>query len=135
MALLRAHRALPKYRPLIKFLSEEGVKVLLQKTENNYMQENNKRMPEVDRELLFTIDEKNRSVELTEKGSNSCRNFNNDANFLSCPISAPNWSRSTATELNHDEKIEAKEKLSQDYGVKSRRIHADSATAESVHPV
>ncbi|MCC7245138.1 MAG: preprotein translocase subunit SecA, partial [Saprospiraceae bacterium] len=59
MSLLRAHRALPKARPLIKFLSEEGMKVLLQKTENVYLQENAKRMPEVDRELLFHIDEKN----------------------------------------------------------------------------
>ncbi|MBK8921990.1 MAG: preprotein translocase subunit SecA [Saprospirales bacterium] len=125
MALLRTHRALPKYRPLIKFLSEEGVKVLLQKTEDNYMQENNKRMPEVDRELLFTIDEKNRSVELTEKGIDFLSRFNNDANFFVMPDIGTELVRiDQNTGINPAERTEAKEKLSQDYGVKSRRIHA-----------
>lgn len=125
MALLRAHRALPKYRPLIKFMSEEGVKVLLQKTENVYMQENNKRMPEVDRELLFHIDEKNRNVELTEKGTDFLARFNNDANFFILPDIGDELVKiDRDPELNHDEKVEAKERLSQDYGVKSRRVHA-----------
>ncbi|MCC6463271.1 MAG: preprotein translocase subunit SecA [Saprospiraceae bacterium] len=125
MALLRAHRALPKYRPLIKFLSEEGVKVLLQKTEDQYMQENNKRMPEVDRELLFTIDEKNRGVELSEKGVEFLSRFSNDSEFFVMPdIGTELVKIDQNTDLNHTEKIEAKERLSQDYGVKSRRIHA-----------
>ncbi|TNE50910.1 MAG: preprotein translocase subunit SecA [Bacteroidetes bacterium] len=125
MALLRTHRALPKYRPLIKFLSEEGVKVLLQKTEDFYMQENNKRMPEVDRELLFTIDEKNRSVELTEKGIDFLSRFNNDANFFVMPdIGTELVKIDQDEELELAQKREAKEHLSQDYGVKSRRIHA-----------
>ncbi|MBL7796840.1 MAG: preprotein translocase subunit SecA [Saprospiraceae bacterium] len=125
MSLLRTHRALPKYRPLIKFLSEEGVKVTLQKADDFYMQENNKRMPEVDRELLFTIDEKNRNVELTEKGVEFLSKFSNDPNFFILPdigIELVNIDHNP--ELSPAEKTEAKERLSQDYGVKSRRVHA-----------
>jgi preprotein translocase subunit SecA len=125
LPLLRAHRALPKYRPLIKFLSEEGVKVLLQKTEDFYMQENNKRMPEVDRELLFHIDEKNRSVELTDKGLEYLSRFNNDPNFFILPdIGSELVNIDNNPDLTPAQKAEAKERLSQDYGVKSRRIHA-----------
>ncbi|HNM27051.1 MAG TPA: preprotein translocase subunit SecA, partial [Saprospiraceae bacterium] len=125
MSLLRAHRALPKARPLVKFLSEEGVKVLLQKTEDFYMQENNKRMPDVDRELLFTIDEKNRSVELTEKGVEFLSRFNNDPNFFVLPDIGTELAKiDQNTELDVNERTEAKERLSQDYGVKSRRVHA-----------
>ncbi len=125
MALLRTHRALPKYRPLIKFLSEEGVKVLLQKTDNFYMQENNKRMPEVDRELLFYIDEKNRNVELTEKGVEYLSKFSNDSSFFIMPdIASELVAIDKDAELSPVEKTEAKERLSQDYGIKSRRVHA-----------
>ena len=125
LSLLRAHRALPKARPLIKFLSEEGMKVLLQKSENVYLQENAKRMPEVDRELLFHIDEKNRQVELSEKGVEYLSHFNNEPDFFIMPdIATSLMEIDRDSDLTHDEKIEAKEKLSQDYGVKSRRIHA-----------
>ncbi len=125
LPLLRAHRALPKYRPLIKFLSEEGAKVLLQKTEDFYMQENNKRMPEVDRELLFHIDEKNRSVELTDKGLEYLSRFNNDPNFFVLPdIGSELVNIDNNPDLSPEQKAEAKERLSQDYGVKSRRVHA-----------
>jgi len=123
--LLRAHRALPKHRPLVKFLSEEGAKVLLQKTENVFFQENSKRMPEVDLELLFYIDEKNRNVELTEKGVEFLSKFNNEPHFFILPdIGWELVKIDKDPELTHEEKIEAKERLSQDYGVKSRRIHA-----------
>jgi preprotein translocase subunit SecA len=125
VALLRAHRAMPRNRPLIKYLSEEGIKVLLQKTEDYYMQENNKRMPEVDRELLFTIDEKNRQVELTDKGIEFLARFNNDANFFVMPdIGTELVKIDQDANLNKEEKTEAKELLAQDFGVKSRRIHA-----------
>ncbi|MFN4253637.1 MAG: preprotein translocase subunit SecA [Saprospiraceae bacterium] len=125
LALLRAHRALPKYRPLIKFLSEEGVKVLLQKTEDVYMQENNKRMPEVDVPLLFHIDEKNRSVELTEKGVVFLSKLVNDDNFFIVPdIAAELVQIDKNDELTPEQKVEAKEHLGADFGVKSRRIHA-----------
>jgi preprotein translocase subunit SecA len=125
LALLRTYRALPKYRPLIKFQSEDGVKVLLQKSEGVYMQENNKRMPEADRPLLFHIDEKNRSVELTEKGFEFLSKFNNDPNFFVLPDIATELVRiDRDAELTPAEKAEAKEKLSQDFGVKGRRVHA-----------
>jgi preprotein translocase subunit SecA len=125
LQLLRAHRGLPKARPLIKFLSEEGMKVLLQKTENVYLQENAKRMPEVDSTLLFNIDEKNRSVELSEKGVEYLSNFNNDPHFFIMPdIGSELVKIDRDDEMAHDEKIVAKELLSQDYGVKSRRVHA-----------
>lgn len=125
LALLRAHRALPKNRALVKFLSEEGMKVLLQKTENVYLQENAKRMPEVDTELLFHIDEKNRSVELTERGVDYLSRFNNDPDFFILPdIAVSLIEIDRNQELSHDEKVEAKERLSQDFGVKSRRVHA-----------
>ncbi len=125
LALLRAHRGLPKSRPLIKFLSEDGNKVLLQKSENVYLQENAKRMPEVDRELLFYIDEKNRSVELSEKGVEYLSNFNNDPNFFIMPdLGSELVKIDRDADLDHDEKASAKERLSQDYGIKSRRIHA-----------
>jgi len=125
MALLRAHRALPKSRALIKFLSEPGIKVALQKTEDFYLQENAKRMPEVDTELLFHIDEKNRNVELTEKGVAFLSRFNNDETFFILPDIG-----SELVKIDYDDtlpaesKAEAKERLSQDYGIKSRRIHA-----------
>jgi len=72
LALLRSYRAMPKNRPLIKFLSEDGVKVTLNRAENHYMQEQSKHMHEADEPLLFTIDEKNRQVELTNEVVNIC---------------------------------------------------------------
>ncbi len=124
MFLLRAFRALPKYRPLIKFLSEEGAKSLLQKTENHYMAEQNKHMHIVDAELLFTIDEKNRGVELTELGSEFLAKGENDTGFFVMP--------DIATEMQDLEQegidtgvdmTEAKSNLIQDYSIKSRRLH------------
>jgi len=125
LALLRSYRALPKNRPLVKFLSEEGMKVLLQRTENVYFQENSKRMPEVDRQILFSIDEKNRNVELTELGVDYLSRFNNEPDFFIMPDIGDQLVKIDRQEgLTHDEKVEAKEKLSQDYGIKSRRVHA-----------
>ncbi|MBK7475369.1 MAG: preprotein translocase subunit SecA [Haliscomenobacter sp.] len=125
MALLRSYRALPKNRPLIKFLSEEGVKVLLQRTENYYMQEQSKNMHLVDAPLLFVIDEKNRSVELTEEGVEYLSKGNSDSSFFIMPdvvsglVDIDNNAELTATE-----KEESKTHLSQDYAVKSRRLHS-----------
>ncbi len=127
MALLRAHRAMPKSRALIKFLSEEGMKVLLQKAEDFYLQENARRMPEVDRELLFTNDEKNRSVELTDLGIEYLARFNNDPNFFVLPdISTELVKIDRNADLTPADKVEKKELLAQDYGIKSRRLHAIS---------
>ncbi|MDX2069323.1 MAG: preprotein translocase subunit SecA [Haliscomenobacter sp.] len=127
MALLRSYRALPKSRPLIKFLGEEGVKVHLQKTENHYMQEQSKHMHLVDAELYFTIDEKNRQVELTDKGVEYLTKGSADPNFYILPDLATELMEiDRNTELSKEEKAEAKTKLSQDFAVKSRRLHAIS---------
>ncbi|MFK8164213.1 MAG: preprotein translocase subunit SecA [Lewinella sp.] len=125
LALLRAHRALPKSRPLIKFLSEEGVKVLLQKSDNTYMAENNKRMGEVDAEILFSIDEKNRQVDLTEKGVAFLSKYNEDPQFFIMNDLADDMAEvDKRTDLADEEKVLAKNKISQDFSVKSKRLHA-----------
>lgn len=125
LALLRAHRALPKSRALIKFLSEEGVRVLLQKTDNTYMAENNKRMGEVDSEILFSIDEKNRQVDLTEKGVAFLSKYNEDPDFFIMNDLADDMAEvDKRTDISKEEKILAKNKISQDFGVKSKRLHA-----------
>ncbi len=127
MALLRAYRALPKYRPLIKFLSQEGVKVLLQKAENFYMQEQNKNMHLVDEPLYFTIDEKNRNVELTELGAEFLAKGTDDVNFFVMPDIASAIVEIEENEaLSSAEKDEAKGKLSQDFAIKSKRLHSIS---------
>ena len=127
MAILRAYRALPKSRPLIKFLSEEGVKVMLQKAENFYMQEQNKHMHLVDEPLYFTIDEKNRNVELVERGAEFLSKDNDDANFFIMPdIATGMYEIDEAEEMNGVEKEEAKNKLAQDFAVKSKRLHSIS---------
>lgn len=125
MALLRSYRALPKSRPLIKFLGEEGVKVHLQKTENFYMQEQSKHMHLVDAELYFTIDEKNRQVELSDKGVEYLSQGSSDPNFYVLPDLATELMEIDRNpDLSKEEKAEAKTKLSQDFALKSRRLHA-----------
>ncbi len=127
MAVLRAFRALPKYRPLIKFLSEEGVKVMLQKTENFYMQEQSKRMHIVDEELLFTIDEKNRSVELTELGVEFLSKGENDSKFFVMPdITAEMQDLREREEAEGIKLTDEINSLGVDFSVKSRRLHAVS---------
>ncbi|GJM31587.1 MAG: protein translocase subunit SecA [Saprospiraceae bacterium] len=127
MALLRAYRSLPKSRPLIKFLSEEGVKVLLQKAENFYMAEQNKHMHLVDEPLYFTIDEKNRQVELTEMGAEYLAQGNDDVNFFIMPDIATKMVEIEGKEdLDNDGKEEAKIKLAQDFAIKSKRLHSIS---------
>jgi preprotein translocase subunit SecA len=125
MALLRAYRAMPKYRPLIKFLSEEGVRVLLQKTENFYMAEQNKHMHLVDEPLLFTIEEKNRQVDLAERGTEFLAQNNNDPNFFIMPDIATDMAAiDNDPDLTKDEKADHKNQLAQDFAVKSKRLHA-----------
>ncbi len=125
MALLRAHRALPKYRPLIKFLSEEGIKVMLQKAENFYMQEQSKNMHLVDEPLLFTIDEKNRSVDLTDRGLEYLARYVSDDQFFIMPDLATTMMEIEQDEsMEEDEKSQARARLSQDYAIKARRLHS-----------
>jgi preprotein translocase subunit SecA len=127
MALLRSYRAMPKNRPLIKFLSQEGVKVELQKAENFYMQEQSKHMHIADEPLLFTIDEKNRNVELTEKGVEFLSKGEADPAFFVMPdITLEMMQIEDDEALEAGAKVEAKQKLSQDFAVKSRRLHAVS---------
>ena len=124
MSLLRSHRALPKNRALIKFLSEEGVKVWLQKTENVYMQEQSKRMKLVDVPLLFTIDEKNRQVELSEKGAEFMSDNRGDKGFFMMPdITAQMMEIESDPSVPTEEKHARKEQVAQDFSIKSQRLH------------
>ena len=121
--LLRAHKGLPKYKPLIKFLSETGVKSLLQKTENTYMSDNNKRMPEITDDLWFVIDEKGHSVELTDKGhENLSRTFHEEGFFVLPDIGSEIAALENAG-LSAEEKAEKKDALVNDYSIKSERVH------------
>ena len=125
MALLRSYRAYPKSRPLIKFLSEDGVKVTLQKAENFYMQEQSKNMHIVDEQLLFTIDEKNRQVELTDNGAEYMARGEDDSSFFILPdIGIELHDIDTDESLSDKERKEARQTLIEDYAVKSRRLHS-----------
>lgn len=125
LALLRSYRAMPKNRPLIKFLSEDGIKVGLQKAENHYMQEQSKHMHKVDEPLLFTIDEKNRQIELTERGSEYLAKYNSQPNFFIMPDIVEEMQAITENdELKGEALTEARQTLAQDFSVKSRRLHA-----------
>ena len=120
--LLRAYRSLPKNKALIKFLSEEGIKQLLQKTENQYMQDNNREMHKVDEALYFVIEEKNNQVELTDNGIKFLSQ-DTDELFFVLPDIGTEIANIEKQKLDKDEEAEAKEKLFQDFGVKSERIH------------
>lgn len=120
--LLRAHRALPKNKALIKFLSEEGVKQLLQKTENEYMADNNRKMPQVDEALYFVIEEKNNQVELTESGIKELSK-NTDDKFFVLPDIGTEIANIEKANLSKEEEAERKEVLFTDFSVKSERIH------------
>ncbi|QXP52107.1 preprotein translocase subunit SecA [Cellulophaga sp. HaHa_2_95] len=120
--LLRVHRGLPKNKALIKFLSEEGVKQLLQKTENYYMQDNNREMPKVDEELWFVIDEKNNQIELTEKGVEHISG-EQDPTFFLMPDIGGEIAKIENQHLDVEKEAELKEELFKEFGVKSERIH------------
>ena len=124
LALFRSYRGMPKYKPLIKFLSEPGMKQLLQKTENTYIAENNKLMPEADEPLYFTIDEKIRDVQLSEQGLATLTGSAEDKDFFILPdMAMAVGAIEKADHLSDAEKAQQKEKLIQDYTVKSQRIH------------
>ncbi|MBT8210114.1 MAG: preprotein translocase subunit SecA, partial [Eudoraea sp.] len=123
--LLRVHRGLPKNKALIKFLSEEGIKQLLQKTENFYMQDNNREMPKVDAELLFVIDEKNNQIELTDKGIEHISG-DQDNNFFIMPDIGSEIAKIENQNLEIEQEAELKEELFKDFSVKSERIHTMS---------
>ncbi|MFN4299063.1 MAG: preprotein translocase subunit SecA [Thermaurantimonas sp.] len=120
--LLRAHRGLPKFKPLIKYLSEEGIKTILQKTENFYLQEQGKEMPKVDAELLFTIEEKNNQIDLTEKGIEFLSR-DTSPDFFVLPDLGAAVAEIEKADLTPEEKIARKDQLMRDFAIRSERIH------------
>ena len=124
LSLFRSHKALPKNKALIKLLSEPGVKTGLLKTEEVYMEQNNRRMPEATEPLYFVIDEKGNSVDLTDKGIELITGNLSDHNFFVLPDIATELSQLESNEtLSNDEKIAKKEEMLTEYSVKSERIH------------
>ena len=121
--LLRAHKGLPKYPPLIKYLSEQGIKVILQKSENFYMQDNEKEMPVVTDPLYFVINEKQHSVDMTDKGHDVlARSIDND-NFFIIPDVGSAIAEIEKSGLSLAEKQEKKDAVMEDFSIKSERIH------------
>ena len=121
--LLRAHKGLPKYKPLIKFLSEEGNKAILIKTENEYMQENNRRMPEITDPLYFVIDEKLNSIDLTDKGHDTVTAAGEDPKFFILPDIGAEVAEIEKIVTDEKEKVAKKDELIQQYAMKSERVH------------
>ena len=120
--LLRVFRGIPKNKALIKFLSEEGVKQLLQKTENFYMQDNNREMPKIDEALYYVIDEKNNQIELSDKGVDFLSG-KDDPDFFVMPEMGMEISKIEQQGLSSEEEASLKEELFRDFGIKSERIH------------
>tara|TARA_Y100001954_G_scaffold100877_1_gene109874 strand:+ start:1 stop:2496 length:2496 start_codon:yes stop_codon:yes gene_type:complete len=123
LSLFRAHRGLPKYKPLIKYLSEIGTKAIMQKTENYYLQDNSKLMPEADEPLYFTIEEKSNSIQLTEKGIDNITSSGDDNNFFIVPDIGVDINKLENSDKPIDEIAKEKEKIIQDYSIKTKRIH------------
>ena len=120
--LLRVFRGIPKNKALIKYLSEEGIKQLLQKTENFYMQDNNREMPKVDQELYYVIDEKNNQIELTDKGIEFLSG-KDDPDFFIMPEIGIEISKIENKGLSKEDEAKEKDELYRDFGIKSERIH------------
>ena len=123
LSLFRAHRGLPKYKPLIKYLSEIGTKAIMQKTENYYLQDNSKLMPKADETLYFTIEEKSNSIQLTEKGIDNITSSGDDPNFFIVPDIGIEINKIEKSGNDIKEIAKQKEKLIQEYSVKTKRIH------------
>ncbi len=123
LALFRSYKALPKNTPLIKYLSEEGIKSILLKTEEYYMQDNNRNMPEATNPLYFVIEEKNNSIELTDKGINELTGASDDPQFFVMPDIGSEIAAIEKMGLSKEEKLAKKDELFQNYSVKSERIH------------
>ncbi len=121
--LVQAFKGLPKNKALIKLLSEEGKKALMHKTENFYMQDNNKNMHKVTDELFFIIDEQNNSIELTDKGHDLIAAKSDDPNLFILPDIGSEISDLENSELSEKEKLKRKDKLIREYAIKSERIH------------
>ncbi|MFL5788850.1 MAG: preprotein translocase subunit SecA [Flavisolibacter sp.] len=122
--LFRAFRGLPKYGPLIKFLSEPGIKVKLQKAENYYLADQQRHMPIVDEELLFQIDEKNKSVDLTDKGIHMITKSGEDPEFFILPDIGVRLTEIEESDMPAEEKLHQKESILNEYSQKADRIHS-----------
>jgi len=123
LALFRAHRGLPKNGALIKYLSEPGMRVKLQKTENFYLSDQQKNMPMVDQELYFNIDEKNNQVDLTDKGIALITKSGEDPDFFIMPDIGVKLAEIEKSNLPAEEKLQQKEVVLNDYSMKADRIH------------
>ncbi len=123
LKLLRAYRGLPKNKALIKFLSEPGIKQQLQKTENYYLQDQAKEMPTVDAELYFVIDEKQNSVELTDKGIDLVSSSTEDRGFFILPDIGTALNDLEKSEIPDQEKLEQRDTLMNEYSIKAERVH------------
>ena len=123
LALMRAHRGLPKNGALIKFLSEPGIRVKLQKSENYYLADQQKEMPKVDAEIFFNIDEKNNQVDLTDQGIQLITRSGEDPEFFIIPDIATKLADIEKSNLSADEKLHRKESLLNEYALKADRIH------------
>ena len=124
LSLFRAYRGLPKNKPLIKYLSEIGTKAIMQKTENYYLQDNSKFMPEADQPLYFTIEEKSNSIQLTEKGIDNITSSGDDPNFFIVPDIGVEIDKIEKSGDNIEQIAKEKDKLIQDYSIKTKRIHS-----------
>ena len=123
LALFRSYKAMPKNKALIKFLSEPGIKQILIKTEEFYMQENNKHMHIATDPLLFVIDEKHNSIELTDKGIDTMTRSTEDPNFFVLPDVGAEIAEIEKSSLSAEERQEKKDAALQDYSIKSERVH------------
>ena len=121
--LYRTHKGLPKYKPLIKYLSEQGVKVLMQKTENIYMQDNNRRMHEITDDLYFIIDEKLNTVELTDKGHEALSNYFHEDGFFVLPDIGSTVADIEKSDLSAEERAAKRDEVINEYSIKSERVH------------
>jgi preprotein translocase subunit SecA len=123
LALFRSFKGMPKNKALIKYLSEQGVKVRLQKTEEFYLQENEKNMHIATDELYFVIDEKNKSIELTDKGIDTLTGNTDDPNFFVLPDVGSEMADLEKENLTAEEKQQRKDEILANYAVKSERVH------------
>ena len=124
LALFRSHKALPKNKPLIKFLSEPGIKAGMLKTEEIYMEQNNKRMPEAVEPLYFVIDEKLKSVDLTDKGVDLITGNSQDPTLFVLPDIAAQLSElENQKGLSDEERLAKKDELMTNYAIKAERVH------------
>ena len=123
LALFRVYKGLPKHGPLIRYLSEDGIKQLMLKVEAKYMADNNREMPKAVEPLFFVIDEKNHSIELTDKGIEVLTGTTSDPEFFILPDIAAQLSAVENEDLTAEEKREKKDNLLQNYSIKAERVH------------